>query len=435
MLRWSDGCNRLSRRRAAGLGLLLALLFGRSATAAPAESAPAPPRLRFYLECDESLCDFSFLKQELTWVDWVRDRHDADVYVLLTTRDTGSGGTEALFYVSRPHGGGPAADTMRVFSRAEASDDDDRRLLLRTLQAVLARDLAERPEGERLTVTLAASPASAVPAAATKDPWNAWVMRASASGYLNGQQSFRTLNTYGNVSASRVVESSKLSLSGFGNYSEQRFSEPHFVGVQRGWGGTSRAVKSLGARWSAGGRAFVNSSKFSNQRLVVGAGPALEYDVYPYSESSRHQLTLSYEVTGRRVRYDEVTLYGKTAETLWSHGLTAKLATTQPWGTIGIGPDLSQYLHDGGKYRLTLSANAELRLARGFSLRLNSYAAQIHDQLSLPRGDASETAVLLQQRLLATSFQYFGSFGISYTFGSRTNNVVNPRLDEVYGGF
>ena len=66
---------------------------------------------------------------------------------------------------------------------------------------------------------------------------------------------------------------------------------------------------------------------------------------------------------------------------------------------------------------------------------IHSFTARIHDQLSLARGGATRDDVLLQQRLLATSFQYFASAGISYTFGSLTNNVVNPRLNDVYGSF
>lgn len=425
--------------RAAGLVLVLGTAgVSWPVHAAPtgADSSAALPRVRLFLDCDEFQCDFTFLKQELTWVDWVRNRQDADVYVLLTTRDTAGGGTEAMFYVTRPHGGGPASDTLRVFSRAEASDDEDRRLLLRTLQAILARDFAERSEGEGLTITMKPPRASAAaPAMPAKDPWNAWVMRLSGNGFFNGQRTFRNLNTFGNVSASRVVEASKVSVSGFGSYSEQRFDSPRFVGIQRSWGANARAVKTLGPRWSLGGRTFLNSSRFSNQRRVIGGGPAVEYDVYPYAESSRRQLTLAYDVSVRRALYNEITLYGRTEETLFVHGCTAKLAFTQPWGTVGIGPQLSQYLHDTTKYRVTLSTEIQLKLLRGFSFNMNGFAARIHDQLALPRGAATDPDVLLQQRQLATSYQYFASVGISYTFGSITNNVVNPRLSDVYGSF
>jgi hypothetical protein len=30
--------------------------------------------------------------------------------------------------------------------------------------------------------------------------------------------------------------------------------------------------------------------------------------------------------------------------------------------------------------------------------------------------------------MIETKFEYFGSFGLSYTFGSTYNNAVNPRF-------
>jgi hypothetical protein len=54
--------------------------------------------------------------------------------------------------------------------------------------------------------------------------------------------------------------------------------------------------------------------------------------------------------------------------------------------------------------------------------------------LSLRRGDASNEEILVRQRELATGYEYEFGFGISYTFGSIFNNVVNPRFRNV-GGF
>jgi hypothetical protein len=42
--------------------------------------------------------------------------------------------------------------------------------------------------------------------------------------------------------------------------------------------------------------------------------------------------------------------------------------------------------------------------------------------------------VLTQQRALQTSYQYNAFVGLSYTFGSIFNSVVNPRLDNLGGG-
>jgi hypothetical protein len=52
----------------------------------------------------------------------------------------------------------------------------------------------------------------------------------------------------------------------------------------------------------------------------------------------------------------------------------------------------------------------------------------IRDQLYVPKGGGDQIDVLLRRRALLTGYEYFGHFGVSYTFGSIFNNVVNPRF-------
>ena len=67
--------------------LAVALLLG---TTAAAQETPA--RLRVFPDCDN--CFEDYLRNEIRWVDFVRQPQDADVQILSTTRETGGGGTE-----------------------------------------------------------------------------------------------------------------------------------------------------------------------------------------------------------------------------------------------------------------------------------------------------------------------------------------------------
>ncbi|RLD52027.1 MAG: hypothetical protein DRI97_14975 [Bacteroidetes bacterium] len=62
------------------------------------------------------------------------------------------------------------------------------------------------------------------------------------------------------------------------------------------------------------------------------------------------------------------------------------------------------------------------------SLRVRGGVARINDQLSLVRGSASEAEILLQLQELQTSYHLEGGLGLTYTFGSIYNNIVNPRF-------
>ena len=54
--------------------------------------------------------------------------------------------------------------------------------------------------------------------------------------------------------------------------------------------------------------------------------------------------------------------------------------------------------------------------------------ARVNDQLSLVKGEASEAEILLQLQELETSYNLNARMGITYTFGSIYNNIVNPRF-------
>jgi len=67
-------------------------------------------------------------------------------------------------------------------------------------------------------------------------------------------------------------------------------------------------------------------------------------------------------------------------------------------------------------------------LFKGLSLNLNGGVEFIHNQLELVKGDVDLEELLLRLRAMETAYRYEGSVGLSYTFGSIYNNVVNPRF-------
>ena len=76
--------------------VLLALAaFARSPQAQPPVAVGATaPGLNVFLDCERMFCDFDYFRTEMTWVSWVRDRAVADVHVLVSTQETGAGGSE-----------------------------------------------------------------------------------------------------------------------------------------------------------------------------------------------------------------------------------------------------------------------------------------------------------------------------------------------------
>jgi hypothetical protein len=76
----------------------------------------------------------------------------------------------------------------------------------------------------------------------------------------------------------------------------------------------------------------------------------------------------------------------------------------------------------------------DLRIAKGLNISIGGSASLIHDQLGLVKKDIPVDQILLRRQQLATQYSYFTSFGLTYTFGSIYNNVVNPRFGNNRGG-
>jgi len=69
-----------------------------------------------------------------------------------------------------------------------------------------------------------------------------------------------------------------------------------------------------------------------------------------------------------------------------------------------------------------------VRIFQGLSVRFGGGYEWIHDQVYLPKGDRDQADLLLRRRALLTGFEYNAFVGLTYTFGSIFNNVVNPRF-------
>ena len=417
------------------LSLAPAALRAQTGTSAP--PAAQEERLGVFVDCQSMGCDFDFFRREITFVDYMRDRRDADVHVLVTSQATGSGGAQyTLHFIGQRRFQG-VSDTLRYLSRPNASPDEIRRGLAGMIKLGLVPYVAGTPLASHLRITYEPPKASEGAAPARRrDRWNSWTFRSSLRGFFNGESTYGSNSMNGSFSATRTTEAWKTRLSVSGNLNRQRFElgDRTVRNEQESYGMYGLLVKSLGNHLSAGATGSMNRSTYNNQDLSLRVAPAVEYNFFPYSESSRRQLTAQYSLGAGALDYAEETIYGKTEETLLDQSLRLSVDTRQPWGSTSLGMEGAHYLHDFSKRRLSVNGNMDLRLVKGLSLSGFVSASRINDQLFLPRGDATPEQILLRQRQLATSYRYFASLGFSYTFGSATNNVVNPRFGGSEGG-
>ena len=411
--------------------LLLPLALAQEPAAAPAQAPQHDDALRLFLDCPPMACDMDFLRTEITFVNFMRDRTDAQVHVLVTTRQTGAGGFEAtLAFIGQAEFAG-RGDTIVFTTRPTDTDDDTRHALARYLKLGLMRYVAATPVAAHIDVRYTAPTAAQGAQRQQHDPWNYWVFQVGANTFLQGesQQSSRSVNV--NLSANRVTDRWKFrsNLNGNDNYSRYDLdSVTTFISSSHNYGANFTLVKSAGPHWSLGGTGGISNSTYDNRELLLQIGPAIEYDLFPYSQSTRRSLRFHYSLGIQHVQYHDTTIFFKTRETLYQQAVEIALDFTQPWGSAGVSLNGSQYLHDLSKINAGIFGSVQLRIVRGLNLNVGGNYSLVRDQLSLPAGGATPQEILVRQRQLATNHSYFMSVGLNYTFGSIYNNIVNPRF-------
>jgi len=384
-----------------------------------------------YVFIDCEMCDLDFIRIEMKFVNYVNERKEAQVYILITSQKTEAGEEYTLSFSGQKEFEG-SNNILKYYAEKTRTADEVKKGLVNTLKMGLMRYVAKTPISSRISIDFLekVKPTSVV------DKWNFWVFSISADGFFSGDQIYKMREVFSSLSANRVTPNVKirLSINAIFERDEYRYEDIVTKSSYDSQSFYGLIVKSLGEHWSIGGFFSASSSSYSNIKLSLNPAPAIEYDLFPYSQSTRKQLRFLYKLGFKPVRYREETIYDKKYENLWNESLSVTLELKRKWGTMSTTLEGAHYFHDRKKYHLELWTEMSLRIFKGLSFDIYGGGARIHDQLFLPKAGASKEDVLLRRRELETDYQYYFSVGLSYTFGSIYSKVVNPRFGGTSGG-
>ncbi len=379
---------------------------------------------KVFIDCHR--CDIDYIREEIGFVNYVWDRKEADVHVLITTQSTGGGGQEYTLRFIGLEDYDDLQNTLMYFSDSTETDDELRKGLVQTLKLGLAPYVARTPLCDIVTVNMAQK---ATPTA-VEDKWDFWVFSLGLFSWMEGESKRSSISLSGNISANRVTPQSKLRMGLDLDYDRDNYELDgemyHSTGTRNDFDGLY--VKSINEHWSVGGLVSMSQSTYRNVELAYSVHPAVEYNFFPYSESTRRQLRLLYKIGFNYFDYFEETVYNKMSNRLWNQALSLDLELNEPWGTAEVGLEGSHYFYDFSKNRLNLDAEVTVRIFKGLSFDIEANYSIVHDQLSLAKGDATLEEILLERRELASEYDYRFEIGLDYSFGSIFSNVVNPRF-------
>lgn len=407
-------------------GIFFIFLFGLSILSSAQTNTSEAVKSKVFIDC--SFCDQNYIRDEITFVDYVRDRKEADVHVIIIHNNNGSGGKtyECMFFGRNKFEG--KNDTLAFEMKSDASDDEVRQLYVQYLKLGLIPYVYKTLTGESIEISYTEEEN----AEKEKDKWNNWVFTLSGNAWMSGEKTYNNINIYNDIHVRKVMPNWKTSFYLSNSYEEEEYSleeyDYYYTSVNRSFYGEHEFVRGHSPHWSFGSFLSANSSTYSNINISYSLQPGLEYNIFDYKHATTKQIRIVYKIGPDFNSYNDTTIYNKTEEWLWSQSLSVAAKSVQQWGSISGSINSSAYLHDLSKNRLGFYINMSIRLFKGLELNLNGNYSMVHNQMNLPKGDVTQEELLLQQRQLETQYNYWASIGISYTFGSIYNNIINPRF-------
>ncbi len=420
-------------------GLLATFVFILFCTAIFSQSnSPIPNRLKVFFDCSSTWCDMTFIRSEITVVDFLLDNKAADVHLLITSQSTGSGGDQYQLIFFGQHQFNRPPDTLRFNTDPNITEFEERDLLIRYIKLGLAPFIARTAAAKDISISFKTAITETAVQQETKpekDPWNYWVFRIGASGNINADEVYKNLRYSSNLSANRTTEEWKIGLAANGSRNRSAFEYDDGTGLVKyvvnnhQYNISHFLVKSISNHWSWAYETNYSQSTFSNNKGRAFLRTAVEYNIFPYKEVNNRSLTLSYGLTARHNRYYDTTLYNKLNESLYGHGVNVNMSYNQKWGSSYVGVSYHNYFHNWKYFNLGLNAFTNVRVTGGLSFYISAFGGLTRDQFFLQKGSATSQEVLARQRQLASGYSYYINLGFSYRFGSKLNNFVNPRFE------
>jgi len=379
-------------------------------------------KIKAYIDCR---CDETYLKQETSFLEYVRDQDLADIEIFIRDErnPTGSRSFEIKIDGNNEYEKISSSSVAVGYVNDTSSTLRDKLLNKLKLALVPFLDIANYnlninvdPSFKDLTVY--------------DDKWKNWVFELSGS-YNNDKEESRQTNRYEiEFEIDKLTEDWRIGAEIRRNESNRKFfsNDNTYKSNRKTTSLNGRVVRSITDHFSAGLFFGVFQNTYENIDLNRYIAPAIEYSFYPYKDVLSKEITLAYRIgTGKR-NYVEKTIYGFEEQKLSSQTLSLNIRFRQKWGNVSSYLNATQFLNDGTKKRFSLRSNLDIRIYEGLAVRFSGNINLIREQYSLAAGNTSIEDLLLQQREIATDYRTNFSIGLSYTFGSIYNSIINTRL-------
>ena len=381
-----------------------------------------------YIKCDR--CDNNFLKNEINYVNHVREQGLADIQLFIyRNRNANNGSRYSLDFIGKNKFSGKdlslVVDTNPRFTR-----DEVRNALKRKIDIGLIYFLMESEISNSISISYDSITNNNESLESTSDKWKNWVFQSAGEVNFENETSRKESNIRIELDADKVTDKIKLQFDIDFERSNNKYNNNNntFISKRNRKSFGAKSVWSINNKWSAGVNVGASGDTYQNIDFRYYIMPAIEYSFFPYNEFVRREMVINYRIGFGYRNYIEETIYDKLEEYVYLHQLAFETRFRQPWGEIYTNLRGKTFLQEPSKNSFSLDSWFSIRVFEGLNVRFGGEIELIRDQLSLPKGNASIEDLLLQQQEIATDFRSQFRIAIGYTFGSAFNNYLNSRL-------
>ena len=383
--------------------------------------------LKLYIDCN---CEQNYIQQEIIFVDHVRDQALANIKLFIYDISNGSGGRT---YTLNFNGSGDYKGIIneRIFdTNTNMSPDDVRKGLVEKIKSGLLKFVMESNLADKVVYNISDKGLAEHQDIDFNDSWNNWLFEIYGEAKLDKESSKKKFEYELGLKSDRVTEKWRIRTELQMKQANNRFTseDETFTTNRAMYSVEGSVVRSLSSHWSTGIFTSAIHDTFKNFDFRYTVSPAVEYSIFPYKEVLRREITFAYKIGYFHNIYIEPTLFFQSQEGIFNHSLQVELRFRQPWGNLDLKLKGSSFLNDFSKNSLQLNSSISVRVFKGLAVRFSGNFEIVHDQINLSGGSASIEDILLQQKQIATDFELNLRIGLSYTFGSAFNTIINSRL-------
>jgi len=390
-------------------------------------------KLKVFIE--GQIIDFDYLRNNITFVDFVNDPHTSDVQIIVTRKETGSGGKH--FYISYNPVTFKSVENLvlNCITSYHDTQDDVRKKFTESIKSGLLVFTNEKQLYYQVNVVENKALNDSGSTNIDKpDSWNNWIFNIGLNGGLDAEEQKNNFEYEIYFEANRITDIWRIR-NEYSFAREETFITKkedsakrviHAYNQEQEF--NSRLAYSLSSHWSVGFFLKGNQTSYRNIQFNGSLSTAVEYNFYPWHQVSRRIFTIGYYSGPSYFDYYKPTIFEKTSELLWEENIYLNLEKVEKWGELEMWLEAGHFFPGFDFYSLKSGIEISVRVFKGLFLEFNFEAEIIKNQLYIQVSELTDEELLLNIRKLPTSFEFSGDIGIRYQFGSIYNNIVNQRL-------